>query len=118
MRPHENAKGDTMNRKQRLARILADYEDSWHDTGYADGCTPGERYLLIEENARGGFWLTTWSDLDSAADYHANQEYAEEWTATELLVDLDTDDEYEPGPATFKWDPIRPLTTPTAGKTH
>lgn len=90
-------------RRAALAEWLDEYADRGHDSGFDEGCTPGMRYLLIEENVRGGFWLSTFDDPETAADYHANQEYAGEWTATELLVDLDTGLEYWPGPATFVW---------------
>lgn len=92
-------------RYYRLAREIEEYADAGHAEGHDEGCTPGERYLLLEENTHGGWWLSTFDTPEDAADAHANQEYASEWTRTELLVDLDTGANYWPGPATFTWRP-------------
>lgn len=93
------------DRVHRLRHLVAEYEHRGHAAGHVASCTEGCRYLLIEENVRGGFWLTTFDTAEAAAEYHAGQEYASEWTATELLVDLDDGREFRPGPVAFGWVP-------------
>lgn len=39
----------------------------------------GDRYLLVEENTRGGYWLTTGDDANALLADHVNQEYADDW---------------------------------------
>jgi hypothetical protein len=92
-----------LDRAARLAAFVAEYETQMIAPGAIDALDEG-RYLLLEENTRGGWWMSTWPELESAAAYHVNQEYAGEWTATEALIDLDTGDTYRPGPARFTWE--------------
>lgn len=47
--------------------------DEWH-------LDAADAFLLVEENVRGGYWLTSGSDIEDLMDYHFNQEYAEEWS--------------------------------------
>lgn len=99
----ELARTAQARRHARIQSWLDHYENDGHDEGWDEQISWDSRYLLVEGNVRGGVWLTTFDDPAQAADYHANQEYASEWTKTELLVDLDTGAEYWPGPATFEW---------------
>lgn len=92
-------------RERRLREELVEHADSGHALGHDEGCAYGERFLLIEENVRGGYWLTTFDTIEEAAEYHASQEYAGEWTATEEIVDLDTGQRFEPGRRAQVWVP-------------
>lgn len=98
----------TMTDAEKLLRaMLAEYGgNNWH------GWIPGDghdkdviddlrraldngngAYLLVEQNERGGYWLSIHHDPDDAADYHNGDEYAEEWTVV-ALVDLRTGKRY------------------------
>lgn len=62
--------------------------DSGCNRGYE--LIEGDRYALIEKSrCDGSVWITTWASPEQAADYHDNQEYAEDWNI-EALVDLRT----------------------------
>lgn len=78
-------------------KAVEDQGDEW--TGVLDGTLASEavsdgpdRYLLVETNVRGcepPRWYSTFDSALQAADYHINQEYADDWYA-EALIDLDT----------------------------
>lgn len=92
-------------RDRRQYRLREEYLDSGHGSGHLDGCKYGDRYLLIEENVRGGYWLTTWALPEDALVYHREQEYAHEWTASAELLDLDDNTalDVEESRMTRKW---------------
>jgi hypothetical protein len=50
-------------------------------------------FVFVETSHYGQTWITLWSDPDEAVDYHANQEYAEDWRF-DRLVDLRDLSEY------------------------
>lgn len=59
--------------------LLDEYIHELHDEGGIDGVERGDPFLLVEENMRGGYWLSTGMDPTELATSHMNQEYAEEW---------------------------------------
>lgn len=70
------------------ASRLAELAEECPMTSDAPVYDEAKPYLLIEENVRGGeWWLTMFSTPDDAADYHAGQEYPDEWNI-DRLVDL------------------------------
>lgn len=56
---------------------------------------PNAKYLLVQSNVRGGYWLASFDDKDDAYGYHINDEYAEDWI-WECLVDLETGHKFHP----------------------
>lgn len=64
------------------------------DHNFAPEVTDIDRYVLVETSRYGQTWVTTHASPDAAAQAHASQEYAEDWTC-ELIVDLLTGNEYE-----------------------
>lgn len=81
------------------AELLADYIAEYEGRGpcgdtFEDVAEGFARFLLIEENVRGGYWLTTHRSPDDALDYNRGQDYAADWTPDEL-VDLETGDRYQ-----------------------
>jgi hypothetical protein len=77
-------------------RLLAEYGESIH--GFCEladmPIDPAEKYMLVEENTHGGYWLTTGNDPAHLLEYQVEQEYAEEWEIV-TLVDLTTGDEVD-----------------------
>lgn len=44
-----------------------------------------DRYIMREENVRGGYWLTSSDSVDSLVETHYCNEYAEEWEIEEIF---------------------------------
>lgn len=92
-----------------FSQLVVKYAAKGHDPipedpeGAADmwSLIRADRYLLIEKNVRGGYWLTSHRTPEEAAAGHDNQEYVEDWEP-ELLVDLVTGDRYR-GVTTTGW---------------
>lgn len=70
--------------------LIADHEGELHGfDGGMDAVDRGDPFLLVEENVRGGYWLTTGLSPEALVEYHLNQEYAEEW-AIDAIYDTAT----------------------------
>lgn len=60
--------------------LIAEYIDNLHGIGGgADEIDRALPYLLVEENVRGGYWLTSHESVESAVTTHDGDEYAHEW---------------------------------------
>lgn len=61
--------------------IVTQYDDHLHggNTLHEMSVDRNVRYLLVEANVRGGYWLTSGDDPKVLVDRHLNQEYAEDW---------------------------------------
>jgi hypothetical protein len=69
------------------------FDQSYSDL--LDGDKPDGRFLLIEENDRGGHYFTVFATLPEVGEYHTNQEYAEDWEI-DKVIDLHTGKTYMP----------------------
>lgn len=56
---------------------------------------PNAKYLLVQRNVRGGYWLSSFDDRDDAYTYHISDEYAEDWL-WETLIELESGKSYHP----------------------
>lgn len=54
----------------------------------------GAPYVLVETSRYGQTWITIWASPEAAANYHVNQEYADDWDLAEL-VDIRTGDQFQ-----------------------
>lgn len=80
----------------RLEEILDLHAHSVHDPSAlpepADADDPSNRYALVEENVRGGTWISLHETPEAARYYNTHQEYAGDWTVdsiTDLATGLD-----------------------------
>jgi hypothetical protein len=71
---------------ERLSELVETYDT--YGTLDTSGLDANMRYLLVERSTRDReYFLTTHNDRQGAAEYHDNQESAEDWTI-EVLIDL------------------------------
>lgn len=85
----------------KFDEVIDEYGHNLHGDGEEGlaGLDRNKPYILIEENVRGGYWLTSFDTPERAADYHDNQEYGEEWTIVEL-VNVETGESLSPSTET------------------
>jgi hypothetical protein len=62
----------------------------------------GRRFLLLEENIRGGRWLSLHDSPQAAGDYSTGQEYAHEWEVL-TLQDLCTGEHFTVAQHDVSW---------------
>lgn len=68
---------------------------------------PDCEWLLLEENTHGGYFVSLHMDPQSAADYHHNQEYRQDWSINRL-INLATEVEYVDCGWVVQWREITP----------
>lgn len=59
--------------------LLDEYMHELHDEGGLDGVEREAPYLMVEENVRGGYWLSSGDDPAQLATQNLKQEYSEDW---------------------------------------
>jgi hypothetical protein len=108
--------GDDELPAQRLRDLIGEYGESIHGQAmdpedlwpavFGEGATeetaggePVEPFVLVQENVRGGYWLSAHASPAEAAGYIDGEEYAHEWETVEL-VDLRTGGELSATSAT------------------
>lgn len=90
--------------------IAAEFEErrrgEWDSVGDSNVERPGGRatsaaslaaqpFVLVQTSRYGQTWITLWPTAQAACDYHADDEFADDWTL-ERLVDIRTMTEYRP----------------------
>lgn len=71
--------------------LVIEYGENIHGGGMGNSLTDLDLdrdapYLLVEENRRGGYWLSTWNSRRDARRYNRDQEYAEDWEIVTLVA--------------------------------
>lgn len=99
-----------MTRKERYDDLCMRFllDDDFLFTAEAEP----RRYALVEDNrlSAPAHWITTFDSPEAAGTYHHEQEYAADWSIN-VLVDLDTGDEYDVDTVTRVTTTLRKVST-------
>lgn len=99
----------TAQKERIVIETIEEIQDAggWHnDDGGISSLDPADGYLLVERNYRygRGYWLSSFTTPEQAANCQPNQEYAEDWEPI-VLIDLDNGQRFR-GVAKIEWYPV------------